>query len=81
MENGKLIQVVDWATCGDLEGLIFSAIQMIKRDPVEDPLFEDAEVFNLYYQLVHGMAYMHSKHVVHRDLKPANILLFHLKHY
>lgn len=37
--------------------------------------FTEAQIRNLFYQLVQGLHACHSKGVVHRDIKPSNLQL------
>lgn len=37
--------------------------------------FREAAACQLFWQLLHGVNYLHSRRVVHRDLKPDNLLL------
>ena len=44
----------------------------IHRTPIPTSVLK-----SLIYQLLNGLLYLHSSHVLHRDLKPANILITH----
>lgn len=45
------------------------------EDYPEDVFPKPDLVKSLLKQLLHGLAYCHSKRIIHRDLKPANILI------
>lgn len=60
----KLYILLDLVTGGEL----FERI-------VENGAFEESSARDIFRQLVHAVAYLHSRGISHRDLKPENILL------
>jgi serine/threonine-protein kinase 11 len=53
--------VLEYAACGSLESWI-------------GPMFPDAAVRSLFYQVLQGLLYLHNQGIVHQDIKPSNIL-------
>jgi len=59
--------------------LIFEFLDLDLKKFIDDQLpnqFLDPVLIKSFMkQLLHGLAYCHSKRIIHRDLKPANILI------
>lgn len=65
----KLCIIMEWASGGDLAGLISRRKKMGAR-------FSEAELLSMLHQMCLGLAYCHHDlKLLHRDLKPANIFL------
>lgn len=65
LQNDKYVGIVlDYASGGELFDYIFRHKHL-----------KDQMALKLFAQLVSGVDYMHSKHIVHRDLKLENLLL------
>jgi mitogen-activated protein kinase kinase kinase 1 len=62
--NGHFNVFVEWMAGGSVSSVLSAY-----------GAFEEAVVVNYTRQLLTGVAFLHSKHVVHRDLKGANLLL------
>mmetsp|Transcript_14874 Transcript_14874/g.25798 ORF Transcript_14874/g.25798 Transcript_14874/m.25798 type:complete len:486 (+) Transcript_14874:1089-2546(+) len=47
----------------------------LRRVVRSEEVLSDAHVMFFMYQLLRGLKYLHSAHVIHRDIKPGNILV------
>lgn len=66
--SGELFIVLEYANAGDLA-------KMLDYFRKRGIALNEKNVWNFFAQVVAGLRYMHSKHVMHRDLKPANVLV------
>lgn len=57
--------LLELAECGTLQNAI------TKR-----AIFDDKSLASIFIQVIDGLSYLHSYHIVHHDIKPSNILLF-----
>ncbi|KAH0794238.1 CAMK family protein kinase [Histomonas meleagridis] len=57
--------IMEYAQCGSLQDSINEQKKM-----------SEEEIASIFYQVLKGMEYLHSKCIVHQDIKPSNILLF-----
>ena len=67
-EDDKLYIIMEYFDNGDLEDYV----EVIKDDKKKN---KKEEIWNIFYQSISGLTYLHSLGVVHRDIKPANIFM------
>merc|ERR1719414_1572030 len=59
---------------------VFLVMELVRGGELFDQIvrnrsLQEAEARYIFRQLLEGVGYMHTKHVIHRDLKPENILI------
>ena len=69
-ENNKIYIIMEYFDNGDLQDYI----KALKFDE-ENKDKNKAEIWNIFYQCISGLNYLHSTGVVHRDIKPKNIFM------
>jgi len=74
-EGGDCFLVMDWATGGDLHNKVEQEVKATVVKPFRGLGGNEACTRHVAQQLVDGIAYMHSKHILHRDLKLENVLI------
>ena len=60
--------LMEFINNGDIKGYIAAYQNMKKQIPEE-------ELWELFYQCILGLFYIHGKNIIHRDIKPANLFL------
>jgi NIMA (never in mitosis gene a)-related kinase len=70
-EEDKLYIIMEYFDNGDLDDYI----EVLKTDKKEKKENKKEEIWNIFYQSISGLNYLHSLGVVHRDIKPANIFM------
>lgn len=81
LQHPNIVEIIDFVT--DLSGsdLTVGVVQPLAQSDLytfittnkATPVFTKDKIA---YQIVCGVAYMHSRHVIHRDIKPQNILYY-----
>lgn len=68
---------------GRVEGVFLIEMEYFNGHKLSDELCETGfksprtfeEIYNLFFQILDGVEYIHSKHICHGDIKPQNILI------
>ena len=67
-EDDKLYIIMEYFDNGDLNDYI--KVLKYEKDKVKKE-----EIWNIFYQSISGLNYLHTSNVVHRDIKPENIFM------
>ena len=70
-ENNKIYIIMEYFDNGDLDNYI----KALKLDHGKDENKNKAEIWNIFYQCMSGLNYLHSMGVIHRDISPQNIFM------
>ena len=67
-EDDKIYIIMEYFDNGSLEDYIITLRKNKSKEKKE-------EIWNLFYQCISGLSYLHSCGVIHRDIKPENIFM------
>ena len=69
-EGNKIYIVMEYSDNGNLE-IYINVLKYLK----EQNMIKMDELWNIFYQCMSALEYLHSSNVVHRDIKPSNIFM------
>ena len=70
-ENNKIYIIMEYFDNGDLDNYI----KALKEDKDKEENIKKEEIWNIFYQCMSGLNYLHSMGVIHRDISPQNIFM------
>ena len=68
IEGDYLYIIIEFVANGDIDGFIEAHKRFNKH-------ISEEEIWNIFYQCMTALSYVHSMGVIHRDIKPANLLM------
>ena len=66
--NNRFYIIMEYMNNGDLKGYITA------HQSMNNPIPED-ELWELFYQCIASLSYIHKNNLIHRDIKPANLFM------
>ena len=69
-EKNKIYIIMEYFDNGDLD----TYINVLKYLEKKNEINKD-KLWNIFYQCMSGLSYLHSSNIVHRDIKPSNIFM------
>ncbi len=77
LEHPAILPVIDY---GNAEGYLYLVMPYLRGGSLQDRIKREplvrAQAFEIFEQVLNGLAFAHRHGILHRDLKPANILLY-----
>ena len=70
-ENNKIYIIMEYFDNGDLNTYI-KVLEYLKKSGQTK---KKDELWNIFYQCMSGLLYLHSSNIAHRDIKPSNIFM------
>jgi cyclin-dependent kinase 2 len=78
LTHPNIVEIIDVVTIKDKVGIIMPLSINNLGHVLEHNTFNIEELDKITYQIICGIAYMHSRHIIHRDIKLHNILFYGL---
>ena len=76
LDHPNILPVIDY---GSAEGYLYLVMPYVRGGSLQERLKKEpmvrAQAFEIFEQILNGLAFAHHQGILHRDLKPANILL------
>ena len=68
VEGSRYYILMEYINNGDIKGYIAAYQNMKKQIP-------EKELWEIFFQCMLGLVYIHNKNIIHRDIKPANLFM------